>query len=671
MMNNIDDNGVHPGYIITGRAAHGRIGNLFQNLLQEKGQTWVDQSPYSKNQSGAPSTSSLSRTNDNDNDNDKCSTYFLWENAPRSETKSIRDNVKCYSHLPNGILLDDKWALARLLGCQLGGAHRHTVGHTNATNATNDPNLVTLESHCFRGSEFALFARRLGLLDRPIEDPHQQTNSSSMPKYQFEDLLPRRKLTATANKSVATPPPSPSNLWVLKDAMSNGAGGIWIVDESNVSDFLINDDDEDEPSNLNNANTSVLHPTHRYIAQRYAWPPTLYNGRKCHVRVYALITCDGRAYVHRKAFLHVANELFEDGQGGDEGNYNTKEEPVKRPKFEPSVHITNCCANSHDLHKFAGEICVDLETMPSSDRERDTGDNNNAQSAEVLPLGDYFPSISASVAALAQSFAQFIRGGEPNGGFEYLGLDFVLSSVEAGSTSATQRKPVAYLLEVNAPPSQDTATGLSHAEALHDEVIFDLLRMWVLPNVLSSSTNVEERNRGGWRCVYKPRERSSNITVPSRAAFTNRMRWAMVEKRALRNCEKMWNTLTSTGLSTGTDSTTCESITNKPSFDTDAFVSFVRSQFPYFSSDSEISIPPEEGTNRRRIPIFFKSGGGAQVPHIVSNAMMTSLSNRDRSVAGTIQQRDARKALTSLLTNDICSTNCDEENKNLVVLRKV
>ena len=47
-----------------------------------------------------------------------------------------------------------------------------------------------------------------------------------------------------------------------------------------------------------------------------------------------------------------------------------------------------------------------------------------------------------------------------NGGFEYLGMDFILS--EGGKT---------YLLEVNAPPSQDTATGLSHAENLHNAVM--------------------------------------------------------------------------------------------------------------------------------------------------------------------------------------------------------
>jgi hypothetical protein len=30
----------------------------------------------------------------------------------------------------------------------------------------------------------------------------------------------------------------PSNLWVIKDANSNGTGGVWIVNESNVRDFV-------------------------------------------------------------------------------------------------------------------------------------------------------------------------------------------------------------------------------------------------------------------------------------------------------------------------------------------------------------------------------------------------------------------------------------------------
>jgi len=91
-------------YIITGRAAHGRVGTLFQKLLKEEEEehnlTLIDKSQYAKtnNKNDAPSCNKSASPND---DND---IVFLWENAPRSETKSIRDIVKCYSHLPVSIM---------------------------------------------------------------------------------------------------------------------------------------------------------------------------------------------------------------------------------------------------------------------------------------------------------------------------------------------------------------------------------------------------------------------------------------------------------------------------------------------------------------------------------------------------------------------------------------
>ena len=88
-------------YIITGRAAHGRVGTLFQKLLNEEENvqgTLIDKSPYAAETNNKINAPSKSAQNDNaTNDNE---IVFLWENAPRSETKSIRDIVKCYSHLP-------------------------------------------------------------------------------------------------------------------------------------------------------------------------------------------------------------------------------------------------------------------------------------------------------------------------------------------------------------------------------------------------------------------------------------------------------------------------------------------------------------------------------------------------------------------------------------------
>ncbi len=927
-------------FLVTGRAAHGRIGRLFQKLIKENaaaaaaiivetraragtqtealnsgsGGSWIDKSPYKATNTTTNTTDKGEehqrqehRQQESVGDHDDCnssSNYssstaksghpppshhisFLWENAPQYNTRVIRDTVSCYSHLPFGILLDDKWALARLLmmdgknvigsgGCH-GASTSCKIAHDGGGDdvgdddddddgdAFKDPNLATLDCFCFRGAEFVKFAKRVGLIPTPLQLDeggrtgrwnHQAallasipaTNSTLtavsisavpivadgaegvhlLPRYQYEDLTlppirsrsPSSMLPSSLPSPPPPPPPPPKNLWVIKDAMSNGAGGIWIVDETNVQDFFLTenndqhqDDVEDNISRVTNidgnnpaqfmdeaittttttsplATTIQLHPTHRYVAQRYAWPPTLYNGRKCHVRVYALITCTGEAFIHRKAFLHVANELFAFASDEDDDDNNTKdahEGGVRERKnsgknvFHPSVHITNCCANSHDASKFAGEICVDLEktSKSSSDATRnddysarnDDDDKTNISSTpfDPLPLGEYLPSISASVAALAQSFLPFLGGGEANGGFEYLGLDFVLSSVEEVddvdesmaarsngscdpeidmslhliSTSVTRkrRRPVAYLLEVNAPPSQDTATGLQHAEDLHDEVIADLLRLWVLPNVnhswslnrrgsqtINSNANVDDdyidhRCCGGWRRVYPLKLTTANdgscmimeqaikseMILPSKAAILNRIRWALFEKKATKENERMWNSnigynsnytsnfnnndadvddiniggsgggssrisnineqqLSMTLLSSEESLPELYELSStwrKKSVADDHlnnFVTFARSQFPYFSYSPPISRSENkrhahdlsqncyhDTTSSNSSEIFFESGGGAQVPKVVQNAVCWSLSHRDRSVVGGRLQIEARLALTSLL----------------------
>jgi selenocysteine lyase/cysteine desulfurase len=499
--------------------------------------------------------------------------------------------------------------------------------------------------------------------------------------------------------------------------------------------------------------------------------------------------------------LHVANEPFAydsnhsaagaAANGGKEEKAETKSEDGNAIAFDPSVHITNCCANSHDSSKFIGEICVDLETKPPpqhrcpdphgihrscdvNNYEHDDDESSANTSLIIdnctrqdelsspfstsmsppLPLGEYLPSISASVASVASSFGPFLRGGEANCGFEYLGLDFVLSSVEENGqggekyddndmiswkdsnngydnkSSSTKRdscrrRPVAYLLESNAPPSQDTASGLQHAEALHDEVITDLLRMWVLPNVVTGSSKSTRPNDdgdeaaspshdrldcSGWKCVYTPPKpinansasgsREKSLILPSKAAILNRIRWALFETRASKEYNMAWkkldenrsrcDTLLLTGPSTLSTSPAllsrygemntdedgknitpaeqfCESSSSGMkkvvSFSfgyhrTDEFVSFVRSQFPYYSTDTTANNIDTTRVSSSSIAacnnaIFFESGGGAQVPQLVANAVVSSLSYRDRSVIGRNVQKKARMALCSLLANNI------------------
>ena len=84
--------------------------------------------------------------------------------------------------------------------------------------------------------------------------------------------------------------------------------------------------------------------------------------------------------------------------------------------------------------------------------------------------GSVVKDMGTILAALVSAAAPFLEAQLSADHFEYMGCDFMVS--DDGR---------AWLLECNCPPSQDTATGLQHAEALHDAVIGDLIDAFVLP----------------------------------------------------------------------------------------------------------------------------------------------------------------------------------------------
>ena len=106
------------------------------------------------------------------NQNDEDVPDFLWENAPRHETRDYRDKVKAYSHLPNGSnILDCKWVLGRLL---------------SDTNEEDDPLLATLETHCFRGLDgFESFGNKVELFKSKEENCDQDPSVT----VKFPDIL--------------------------------------------------------------------------------------------------------------------------------------------------------------------------------------------------------------------------------------------------------------------------------------------------------------------------------------------------------------------------------------------------------------------------------------------------------------------------------------------------
>ena len=105
-----------------------------------------------------------------------------------------------------------------------------------------------------------------------------------------------------------------------------------------------------------------------------------------------------------------------------------------------------------------------------------------------------------------------------------------------------------WLLECNCPPSQDTATGLPHAEAVHDGVIGDLLDLVVVPALTAGSrggvdgeaaardgaegagggpTASRADDAGEWECARPP----NRGFEPAAKTTGNRMRWKMHERR--------------------------------------------------------------------------------------------------------------------------------------------
>jgi selenocysteine lyase/cysteine desulfurase len=285
------------------------------------------------------------------------------------------------------------------------------------------------------------------------------------------------------------------------------------------------------------------------------------------------------------------------------------------------VHITNCCANSHDPTKFSGEILADLQ---STDARLSTESGET-----IVALGSFWDSISASVAELARRTSPFLQGGEANNGFEYLGMDFILSYSEG--------KPVAYLLEVNAPPSQDTATGLAHAEDLHDTVIRDIFSLWIFPKVNGFGPEVP----GGWRCVHKePKQelvKESTFIAPSKAAILNKIRWALYEQKISRRQEdgpppefrKDEMTLHPSSIATA------EEVADMSAY--------ARTYFPYYD---------DRGGSQSRVSqqqAFFENAGGSQVPVQVIDAVCSSLRCRNRSVIGSNSKAAAKDVFKTLL----------------------
>jgi len=591
----------HYRYIATGVVANSRLSPLLPT-------NWEDIS------SGRAALESKTANAAESNSHPKRIPDFLWENAPRHETKQIRDHAKVYSHLPNGInILDSKWVLGRLF----------SEANTDEGSETENPLLATCKTHCFTGVDgFTNFARSVKLLagDQSPSKKQKQLQKQKLKQFiaNLPDIAPSKSLSS---QNFERPPTSLLNWWVVKDAGANGAGGVWVVGSDNAQEF---------------ADNGPLIPSHKYVAQQYVWPPVLYEGKKCHVRVYVTVTADGRAFVHQRAFLHVANDFFTI-HGNDTQASN---------QFEDCVHITNCCANSHDDTKFAGEILAHFGNTEYT--------TCGKTQQPVVPLADFFPSVQATVSEVVTRIFQnrLLEGGLSNNGFEYCGMDFMLSYND-------KALPLAYLLEINSPPSQDTASSLPHAEDLHNTVLRDWMTHWVIPRV---DPSIPVRVGGWLECKVKHNNTDADnnnanndeLAVPSKAAMLNKIRWALFERKLQKKeASSKKDTEMRVENDKGTQQQRMRSDENDAweyNYPSAIQISrFARSQFPFFSTTDNCGHDRSDVMEHKDEQIFFENAGGAQVPRFVIDQMTVSLTRRHRDKIGSDTKLAARETLRRLL----------------------
>jgi len=466
---------------------------------------------------------------------------FMWENTPTSYSKkkhlsSVPPTMSFYNHLPNHTILDSKFTLALL-----------------------SSTIQTLGSSC-------------GVVDSSL-----CVNSSKVDDF-IRDVYDTTRQTTVEGRRGERP-----NMWVIKDAETNGAGGIWILSSANYRTFL------DPLTSPLKSSQSCLNA--RYVVQRYSYPLMLVEGRKAHIRLYGLLKTnalgDAEPWISRHAFLHVSNKPFCGYEGGDEE--------------DGEIHISNCCANSDNKEAFRGEICINLEEKSS-----DVEDDN---------LYNTWGPIKQAVRGTLLAFSKYTSLSSPPSGYtqaSYLGIDVIITKGE-GETKCD-------ILEINAPPSLDTATGIEEAEMTHEGNVGGIFKQfvegckvegedrWVR---LTNDDNGDGKVKGPGDTVENSKTATEGYNA-LRSESINKLKYNLYERKMLKSHAHLGGQVTS-----------------------EVVQGWGRKRFRYFKREVKMA--------------FFENAGGSQVPERVVDRVKASLENRWREVEGKRSKVQSKEALKCIL----------------------
>ena len=235
------------------------------------------------------------------------------------------------------------------------------------------------------------------------------------------------------------------NLWIIKAPNLNRGRGVKIfnnyneiisyikkisegkITESELYDFKEKNDSNYETTKMNEFelkdDKDYIYQSSKIIIQKYIEKPFLYQGRKCDIRIWVLITHTMKVYIFKEGHLKASSV-----------NYN-------KDDFDSFIHITNYSLQKYNksFSKYEKGNEISFQTFQNYINENDEFDFRK----------EIFPKFIEIVRLTALSVRNKININNLNYCFEIFGYDFMMD----------EDKNI-YLIEINTNPGLEISSPL-------------------------------------------------------------------------------------------------------------------------------------------------------------------------------------------------------------------
>ena len=235
------------------------------------------------------------------------------------------------------------------------------------------------------------------------------------------------------------------NLWVIKAPNLNRGRGVKIfnnyneiityikkiaegkITESELYDFKEKNDSNYETTKMNEFelkdDKDYIYQSSKIIIQKYIEKPFLYQGRKCDIRIWVLITHTMKVYIFKEGHLKASSV-----------NYN-------KDDFDSFIHITNYSLQKYNksFSKYEKGNEISFQTFQNYINENDEFDFRK----------EIFPKFIEIVRLTTLSVRNKINMNNLNYCFEIFGYDFMMD----------EDKNI-YLIEINTNPGLEISSDI-------------------------------------------------------------------------------------------------------------------------------------------------------------------------------------------------------------------